>query len=164
MERNYEPIVIKNAHIFKTNFAGKEIPPYNPAGRRNFLVAIPDRKVAQDMYDDGWNIKMPKDEEEGKDPFLSVAVNFDFRPPKIVVESSKGRTRIDEDSVDMLDWAEKTQVDLSINPRYWEDDRGNQRIKAYLRTMRIVIFEDELERDLDFDEPTEEDEDTLPFD
>ncbi len=162
MDRSYEPIVIKNAHIFKTNFAGKEVPPYNPAGRRNFLVSIPDRKVAEDMLADGWNIKMPRDEDEGKDPFLSVAVNFSIRPPKIIIESSKGRTRVTEETVDMLDWAEMTQVDLSINPRYWEDN-GKQKIKAYLRTMRIVIFEDELEKDLDFDEPTEE-EDALPFD
>ena len=161
MERSYEPVIIRDAHIFKTNFAGKEIPPYNPAGRRNFLVSIPDMKVAEDMAKDGWNIKFPKDPEDGKDPFLSVAVNFSIRPPKIIIESSKGRTRIDEDSVDMLDWAEITHVDLSINPRYWEDN-GKQKIKAYLRTMRITIFEDELERDLDFDEPTDEVDD-LPF-
>ena len=160
MERNYEPVIIRDAHIFKTNFAGKEIPPYNPAGRRNFLVSIPDMKVAEDMAKDGWNIKFPKDPDEGKDPFLSVAVNFSIRPPKIIIESSKGRTIIDEESVDMLDWAEITHVDLSINPRYW-DDNGKQKIKAYLRTMRIVIFEDELERDLD--EPTSNVDD-LPFD
>ena len=159
MERNYEPVIIRDAHIFKTNFAGKEIPPYNPAGRRNFLVSIPDMKVAEDMAKDGWNIKFPKDPDEGKDPFLSVAVNFSIRPPKIIIESSKGRTKIDEESVDMLDWAEITHVDLSINPRYW-DDNGKQKIKAYLRTMKIVIFEDELERDLD--EPTDDVED-LPF-
>ena len=160
MERSYEPVIIRDAHIFKTNFAGKEIPPYNPAGRRNFLVSIPDMKVAEDMAKDGWNIKFPKDPDEGKDPFLSVAVNFSIRPPKIIIESSKGRTIIDEESVDMLDWAEITHVDLSINPRYW-DDNGKQKIKAYLRTMRIVIFEDELERDLD--EPTSNVDD-LPFD
>ena len=160
MERNYEPVIIRDAHIFKTNFAGKEIPPYNPAGRRNFLVSIPDMKVAEDMAKDGWNIKFPKDPDEGKDPFLSVAVNFSIRPPKIIIESSKGRTKIDEESVDMLDWAEITHVDLSINPRYW-DDNGKQKIKAYLRTMKIVIFEDELERDLD--EPTSNVDD-LPFD
>lgn len=159
MERSYEPVIIRDAHIFKTNFAGKEIPPYNPAGRRNFLVSIDDPKVAEDMEKDGWNVKWPENPDEGKSPFISVAVNFSIRPPKIIVESSKGRTRIDEESVDMLDWAEITHVDLSINPRYW-DDNGKQRIKAYLRTMRIVIFEDELERD--FDEPTDDVED-LPF-
>ncbi len=160
MERSYEPVIIRDAHIFRTNFAGKEIPPYNPAGRRNFLVSIPDMKVAKDMAKDGWNIKFPEDPEDGKDPFLSVAVNFNIRPPKIIIESSKGRTRIDEDSVDMLDWAEITHVDLSINPRHW-DDNGKHKIKAYLRTMRITIFEDELERDLE--EPMNEVDD-LPFD
>ena len=48
----------------------------------------------------------------------------------------------------MLDWAEKTKVDITINPRYW-DDNGRQRIKAYLRTMQVWIYEDDLEKEID---------------
>lgn len=150
MERSREPIMIKNARLFKTNFSGKEIPPYNPAGRRNFCVFIDDVKIAEDMEKDGWNIRWldPRQEGDERKAFLSVAVNFSVRPPKIILETSKGRTRLEEEDVNMLDWAEKEEIDLTINPRYWEDN-GRTRIKAYLRTMRVRIYEDELESEID---------------
>lgn len=151
MERNYEPITIKNATVFKTNFSGKEIPPYNPQGRRNFCVFIDDLKTAKDMEDDGWNIRWlePRNPGDERKAFLSIAVNFSNRPPKIILVTSKGETRLDEETVGMLDWAEKEQVDLTINPRYWKSDSGKERIKAYLRTLVVRIYEDELEREID---------------
>lgn len=150
MERRYEPITIKNATIFKSNFSGKEIPPYNPEGRRNFCVFIDDLGIAEDMEKDGWNIRWLEPKEEGgeRKAFISVAVSFTNRPPKIILLSSKGESRLDEETVGMLDWAEKTRVDLTVNPRYW-DDNGRQRIKAYLRTLVVEIYEDDLEREID---------------
>ncbi len=150
MERNYEPITIRNATLFKTNFSGKEIPPFNPEGRRNFCVFIDDIKVAEDMEKDGWNIRWlePRQEGDQRRAFISVAVSFANRPPKILLTTSKGETRLGEEEVGMLDWAEKEQVDLTINPRYW-DDNGRERIKAYLRTLRVRIYEDELEAEID---------------
>ena len=65
MERNYEPITIKDDQLFKTNFSGKEIPPYNPEGRRNFCVFIDDLTVAEDMEKDGWNIRWLEPREQG---------------------------------------------------------------------------------------------------
>ena len=149
MERR-EPITIRNAQLFKTNFSGKEIPPYNPEGRRNFCVFIDDVKVAKEMEADGWNIRWlePKQEGDEKRAFVSVAVNYSNIPPKIVLVTSKGQTRLGEEEVCMLDWAEKTNVDLTINPRVW-DDNGRRRIKAYLRTMMVSIYEDDLEREID---------------
>ena len=150
MERRYEPITIKNATIFKSNFSGKEIPPFNPEGRRNFCVFIDDLGIAEDMEKDGWNVRWLEPREEGGESkaFISVAVSFTNRPPKIILLSSKGESRLDEETVGMLDWAEKTRVDLTVNPRYW-DDNGRQRIKAYLRTLVVEIYEDDLEREID---------------
>lgn len=145
-----EPITIKNAQLFKTNFSGKEIPPYNPAGKRNFCVFIDDIKIAKEMEADGWNIRWlnPRNEGDQERAFLQIAINYGFRPPKIILETSKGRTRLEEEDINMLDWAEKEEVDLTINPKIW-DDNGHQRIKAYLRTMRVRIYEDELEQEID---------------
>jgi len=150
MERERRPLIIRDAKLFKTNFAGKEVPPYNPAGRRNFCVFIDDIKIAEEMEADGWNVRWlePRNEGDERKAFISVSVNFANRPPKIVLISSKGETRLDEEDVNMLDWAEKEKVDISINPRYW-DDNGKQRIKAYLRTMKVWIYEDELEAEID---------------
>ena len=150
MDRTYEPVTIRNATIFKSNFSGKEIPPYNPAGRRNFCVFIDDLKVAEEMEKDGWNIRwlQPRKEGEETKAFLSIAVNFNNRPPKVILQTSHGESRLGEEEIGMLDWAEKEQIDLTINPRYW-DDNGRQRVKAYLRTMRVRIYEDALEREID---------------
>lgn len=150
MDKSREPITIRHAQLFKTNFSGKEIPPYNPEGRRNFCVFIDDIKVAEDMERDGWNIRWldPKNEGDERRAFLSVAVNFNNIPPKIILMTSKGQTKLGEDEVGMLDWAEKTNVDITINPRHW-DDNGRHRIKAYLRTMKVSIYEDELEAEID---------------
>lgn len=150
MEQRREPLIIRNARIFKPNFSGKEIPPYNPAGKRTFCVFIDDIKAAEDMEKDGWNVRwlQPRQEGDEKKAFISVEVKFAFRPPKIVIISSGGETYLDEEDVNMLDWAEKERVDLSINPRFWEDN-GRTRIKAYLRTMKVWIYEDELEAEID---------------
>ena len=150
MERNFRPITIKNAKLFKTNFSGKEIPPFNPEGRRNFCVFIDDIKTAEDMEADGWNIRWlePRNDGDERKAFLSVAVSFANRPPKIILETSNGQTKLEEEDVNMLDWAEKERIDLSINPRYW-DDNGRTRIKAYLRTMKVKIYEDEIEKEID---------------
>ena len=150
MQRTYEPVTIRNARIFKSNFSGKEIPPYNPEGRRNFCVFIDDLKAAEEMEKDGWNIRWlePRNEGDERKAFVSIAVNFNNRPPKIILVTSKGETRLDEESVGMLDWAEKENIDLTINSRYW-DDNGKQRVKAYLRTMIVKIYEDDLELEID---------------
>ena len=150
MEKKFEPVTIKNAQLFKTNFSGKAIPPYNPEGRRNFCVFIEDLNVARDMEKDGWNIRWLKPRQEGDEEkaFVSVAVNYSKRPPKIILRTSRGDTRLEEEEVGMLDWAEKEKVDLTINPRPWDDD-GRRRIKAYLRTMIVQIYEDDLEMEID---------------
>ena len=90
----------------------------------------------------------PRNEGDERKAFVTIAVNFNNRPPKIILVTSRGETRLSEEEVGMLDWAEKEQIDLTINPRYW-DDNGKQRVKAYLRTMIVKIYEDDLEREID---------------
>lgn len=142
-------VLLEGVRILFRNFAGKE-GQYNRAGDRNFGVIIPDTATAEAMLADGWNIKYLKpreDDEEGEEtPWLSVSVNFDKgRPPKIMLVTSRGRTALDEDSVETLDWADITNVDLIVRPYTWEVS-GRTGIKAYLQSMYVTIDEDELER------------------
>ena len=99
------------------------------------------------MESDGWNVKYlrPREEEEAPQAYVQVKVNFKGRPPRVVMITSRGRTNIPEEMVEILDWVEIANVDLIINPYSWAVN-GKTGIKAYLKTIFITIEEDELEK------------------
>jgi hypothetical protein len=143
-------VVMEGVRLVFRNFTGKE-GPYNQEGQRNFGVILP-ANVAEAMADDGWNVKYlkPREEEETEDdtqtPWLPVKVGYGKgRPPKIVLVTERGRTTLNEDTVDMLDWADITNVDLIVRPYHYEV-RGSTGISAYVQTMFVTIEEDPLEK------------------
>lgn len=153
-------ITVKNARIIFRNFQGKA-QKYNPEGRRNFCLVLEDPQLIEDLKADGWNVKEtnPRNEDQLPTIYIQVAVNYNNIPPKIHLISSKGETILTEEEVGMLDWAEIQNVDLTINPSHWKDDQGRDRVKAYLRTMYVTIWEDELEQLY-----SHRDEEPIPFD
>ena len=145
MDKKISNIVIENARIIFRNFSGDE-KKYNPRGKRNFCVVIPDAKTAKALAADGWNIKTlrPRDPEEDETPYLQVAVAYNMYPPNITLITSKGKkTKLDEDMVSMLDSAEIKNVDLEIRPYIWTaNDKSG--VKAYVKNMYVTIEEDAL--------------------
>lgn len=151
-------VTIEDARLIFRNFTGVE-GQWNPTGARSFGVILSEA-VAEIMLNDGWNVKYLKasdeDLEAGREsgpPWLPVAVAYDKgRPPRITQITSRGKTQITEDTVDLLDGVEiavdeETQlpkVDLIVNPSRWEVS-GRSGLKAYLQTMYITIVENELD-------------------
>ena len=141
-KRDKVEVRIDNAKIGFRNFEGAE-GKFNPAGNRNFCVFL-DTESAKQMENDGWNIKWLKSKpDEDPQAILQVKLNFGNYPPNVVLVSDGKMTRLTEDNVKVLDFAELDQVDLILRGYEWTVS-GNTGIKAYLKTGYFVLVVDEL--------------------
>lgn len=156
-------IEIEGADIFFRNFAGKK-GMFNEEGERSFCVSLDgqDPNVIEQMRRDGWNVKFSKVREEGDvpRPYLQVKVSYKIRPPKVMMITSKGRTALNEDMVEVLDWVDLGNVDLIITPSRWNVNGGTG-LKAYLDAIYVTIEENRFDRkyadvpEISFNKPLE---------
>jgi len=140
-----DQIVMQGVRIILRNFTGKE-GEMNREGDRNFGVIL-DEDVAADLFEKGMNVKRlrPREEDEGDEgtPWLPVSLSFKGRPPNVFMITSRGRTRLGEDEVDLLDWADIANVDLIVNPYHWTVG-AKTGVKAYAESVYVTVNEDEL--------------------
>ena len=141
-------LVIENARLLFRNFSGRESK-YNRAGQRNFCVYIDDPEYAQQLIDEGWNVRVRPPREEGDNPhyYIQVSVSFENISPTVYMITRRKKTRLDEESISTLDFAEIRSVDLIVRPYNWVMQKGTRNekrgVKAYLKSMYVVIDEDE---------------------
>lgn len=138
------PLRLENARIIWRNFAGAK-KSYNAEGLRNFNVIL-DEPTATLLAADGWNVKSHKGREEGEPEWytLKVAVRFDNYPPSIILKHGNVRTQLDESMLDILDWAEITDLKLMINGSRYSTQQ-NSGVKAYLSRMVVSISPQDFE-------------------
>ncbi len=144
LEDENNQLLVEDGKIVFRNFAGRE-GQYNREGDRNFCVIIPEH-VAEMMIADAWNVKKLKDRADGTpgDYYIQVSVGYKGRPPNIFLISSKGRVRLSQHEVEILDWVDIAKADILINPYRWTVN-GNQGVKAYVKSLAITMNEDALE-------------------
>lgn len=151
MAHNDGTLLMEGAEVVFRNFTGKE-GMYNAEGQRNFCVLL-DPEIVPQLQEDGWNVKFLKPREEGDDPrpYLQVEVKYrdrqgkPVRPPTVVLITSKGRTKLNEDEVELLDWIDIQKTDLIIRPYQWAVN-GKSGTKAYLKSIYMTMQEDALEQ------------------
>lgn len=142
-----KPLSLENVKIGFRNFEGRE-GKFNKAGDRSFAVFLEDHKLAEALAQEGWNVKFPQPsegrvdpDEEARDPYLIVSVGFDYYPPNVFVIANGQPTKLSEEEVLMLDWAEIEMVDLVLRPYEWQVNK-NSGIKAYLKSGYFSIVTD----------------------
>lgn len=147
----------EGARIIFTNFRGESHPKYNARGARSFHIALEDPDLAQELVEEGYNVRFPKPNDEidpEKDrrvPSLEVTVSsdHDYIKPGVkifLVDDDDSVVRINTknlDQVDRLDTLDIGRCDIAINPYRWVMDAGKpyetSGIKAYLTTIYITL-------------------------
>lgn len=135
----------ESAQIGFRNFEGK-VDQFNRDGSREFVIFLDDERAAM-LEKDGWNIKYPKPrediapEEDERNAFLPVEVSFANFPPKVIMIAGEQVTRLEEEDLDMLDWAELENIDIVVNPYNWEMN-GRTGVKAYAKAIYATIVTD----------------------
>lgn len=138
---NIPNIVVENARIWWTNFAGVKTD-FNRSGDRNFCLMLDDANMAEQLRADGWNVKTyQKNPEDEPRHYIQVSVTFDPYPPRVFLVTSRNKTRLTEETIGQLDSAEIVNVDLEVRPYEWNVN-GKTGVKAYLKTMYVTIRED----------------------
>ena len=129
---------IENARIIYRNFSGVGSK-FNRPGDRNFAVIIPNQEKCDELMEAGWTVKIkpPRDEYEDPFMFLPVKVKFNNRGPAAYVRSGDSVTRLNEDTIDMLDEIDIASVDLDLGPYDWEVN-GKTGRTAYLQAINVT--------------------------
>lgn len=141
MTINYGPrglLQIDGARIIYRNFSGVGSK-FNREGDRNFAVIIPTEEMANELIEDGWNVKIKPPREDQDEPFmfLPVKMKFNDRGPAVYIVTGDKMNRLDEESVGSLDDVDIVSVDLDVRPYDWEVN-GKTGRTAYLHSIKVI--------------------------
>ena len=129
---------IEEARIIFRNFAGVGSK-FNREGERNFSVIVPNQELCDELVESGWNVKIKPPREDGDDPFMyiPVKIRFNNRGPSAYVVSGDKVTRLNEDTIGMLDEIDIASVSMDLRPYDWEVN-GKTGRTAYLQAIEVT--------------------------
>ena len=137
---NPSDLMIEDAKLLFTNFAGSPTRYNSEGGKREFSVALP-LNLVEDLEKDGWNVKYRKNadgEFDPERPYLGVKVSYKFRVPAIWLIAGGRKQLMTEDTVGTLDNITIKTADVVIHPSVY-DVRGQQGISAYVKELYVVM-------------------------
>ena len=114
---------------------------YNPAGRIFFNVAINDESLVETLKKRGFNVKdhlNKNDPDEAPTHILKISVRFNDYGPKVTqyVEGNNHGTKLDEDTIGILDDMDITDCIIKIRPYDWTSPNGKG-TAAYLSDLSV---------------------------
>ena len=129
---------IEDARIIYRNFSGAPSK-FNREGDRNFAVIIPNEEIKDQLVEEGWNVKIKPPREDFDEPFMfmPIKVVFNNRGPAAYVRSGDSVTRLNEETIDMLDEIDIASVDMDVRPYDWEVN-GRTGRSAYLQAINVT--------------------------
>lgn len=129
---------IDDCRIVYRNFSGIGSK-FNREGDKNFAVVIPSQEIADELINNGWNvrIKPPRDEDDSPFMYLPVKIKFNDRGPNCYLASGDKLIKLDEESISCLDDVDIVSVDLDIRPYDWEVN-GDTGRTAYLQNIKVT--------------------------
>ena len=129
---------IEDARIIYRNFEGVASK-FNREGDRNFAVIVPNDKIKDILVEAGWNVKIkpPRDEEDTPFMFIPVKVKFNNRGPAAYLRSGETVTRLNEETIGILDEIDIQSVSMDLRPYDW-DVNGKTGRTAYLQAIDVI--------------------------
>lgn len=146
------------AIIFR-NFAGKPDKYHKQGTMPNFWLVLSPEK-ALELSDLGLNVREKLDRDGEPEYRIQIFARFDNFPPTIIKVCGKNHIKLDEDTIDTLDYDEIEKIDLAISPYHYktEDREG---VKAYLNKGYFTIAQDKL--DMMYQDDEDDEEYDMPF-
>lgn len=141
-------INITDGQIAYSNFSGRPTQ-FNPNGGVRTVTFVIPNDIAEQLKEDGWNIREQAINEDEVRYLLEAKLTFRTREgkprdPKIFIVRNDGLMHVTEETVDTLDRADILNIDAVIGPSYWEWG-GRKGIAAYVNSMYVTIKENPID-------------------
>ena len=129
---------IEDARIIYRNFEGVASK-FNREGDRNFAVIVPNDEIKDILVEAGWNVKIkpPRDEDDTPFMVIPVKVKFNNRGPAAYLRSGETVTRLNEETIGILDEIDIQSVSMDLRPYDW-DVNGKTGRTAYLQAIDVI--------------------------
>lgn len=139
---------LKNTEILGgtyKNFSGKKTT-YNAAGNRNFCIKLNDEVLAQQLLEDGWNVKCRPARNEDESPLYFIKCNLrddsSILPDVYSVQLINGkfvRTKLSPAEWGLFDNVYIEYVDIELTPWKSKAAAPTDPYGAYVKTLFVHV-------------------------
>lgn len=123
-----------NCKIVYKNFSGAPTPFNKAGGVKEFALVIEDPDVVAQLRGYGYNVR-EKDSEEGVWYRLPIKIKFNDYGPDCFIKNGRKMTRLDEQTIGMLDSIALESISIDVRPHAYEINGGGT--SAYLSGMCV---------------------------